>query len=329
MKKYKLNILTFLLLIPIFAIGQIPKGHFLDADKTAERGYKVKPFKQEKEGIYHYAVLTELPFENNCESGLSEKEQIACSEKNLRNFIYPKLSSELNFKGNVYVYLTITEDAQITDITVNSYPNSESTNNLIEEAIKTVEFKPGKFENEIVKSRLWTSFTFPSSSKELFSESFEKMEQDENPEYKNYENLIFDASNYIFSNPIYPNGTEFGAANKIIGFWKNKDTGLNIPIGSDFYKVLTNQNQQQYLYMIAMMNYSLDQKINHNRILECKPKEGQKYSEQEDVKEVQLGGAKILLEFIGNEKNNVPMTSKTKKYYKAYEKNKLDKQLFE
>ncbi|MFD0989749.1 hypothetical protein ACFQ1R_06555 [Mariniflexile jejuense] len=329
MKKYKLNILTFLLLIPSFAIGQIPKGHFLDADKTAERGYKVKPFKQEKEGIYHYAVLTELPFENNCESGLSEKEQIACSEKNLRNLIYPKLTSKLNFKGNVYVYLTITEDAQITDLTVNSYPNSESTNDLIEEAIKTVEFKPGKFENEIVKSRLWTSFTFPSSSKELFSESFEKMEQDENPEYKNYENLIFDACNYIFSNPIYPNGTEFIAANKIIGFWKNRDTGLNIPIGSDFYKVLTNQNQQQYLYMIAMMNYSLDQKINYNRILECKPKEGQKYSEQEDVKEVQLGGAKILLEFIGNEKNNVPMSSKTEKYYKAYEKNKLDKELFE
>ncbi|WP_308992503.1 hypothetical protein QLS71_013835 [Mariniflexile litorale] len=329
MKKYKLNILAFLLLVPIFAIGQIPKGHFLDADKTAERGYKVKPFKQEKEGIYHYAVLTELPFENDCDSGLSEKEQIACSEKNLRNFIYPKLTSEINFKGNIYAYLTITEDAQITDITVSSYPNSESTNNLIKEAIKTVEFKPGKFENEIVKSRLWTSFTFPSSSKKLFSESFEKMKQDENPEYKNYENLIFDASNYILSNPIYPNGTEFGAANKIIGFWKNKDTGLNIPIGSDFYKVLTNQNQQQYLYMISMMNYSLDQKINHNRILECKPKEGQKYSEQEDVKEVQLGGAKILLEFIGNEKNNVPMNSKTKKYYKAYEKNKLDKELFE
>ncbi|MEN3323469.1 hypothetical protein VP395_06995 [Mariniflexile soesokkakense] len=328
MKKYKLYILTFLLLFPVFAIGQIPNGHFLDADKTTEKGYKVKPFKQEKEGIYHYAILTELPFKNDCDSGLSEKEQIACSEKNLRNFIYPKLSSEINFKGNVYIYLTITEDAQISDITVSSYPNSELTNKLIEEAIKKVEFKPAKFENEIVKSRLWTSFTFPSSSKELFSESFEKMKQDENPEYKNYENLIFDASNYVFSNPIYPNGTEFGAANKIIGFWKNKDTGLNIPIGSDFYKVLTNQKQQQYLYMIAMMNYSLDQKINHNRILECKPIEGQKYSEQEDVKEVQLGGAKILLEFIGNAKNNVPMTSKTKIFYKAYEKNKLDKELF-
>ncbi|WP_452226371.1 hypothetical protein [Lacinutrix cladophorae] len=329
MKKYKLNILTFLLLVPIFAIGQIPKGHFLDADETAERGYKAKPFKQEKEGIYHYAVLTELPFENDCDFGLSEKEQIACSEKNLRNFIYPKLSSEINFKGNVYVYLTVTENSKVIDVTVSSYPNSESTNNLIKEALNSIEFRPGNFENEIVKSRLWTSFTFPSSSNELFSVSLAKMQEDKNPEYKNYENLIFDASQYIFSNPVYPNGTEFRAAAQIVGFWMNKDIGMGIPTFGDFFTSLTNKDKQQFLYSVAMINYGLDQKINHNRILECKPKDGEKYSEQEDVKEVQLGGAKILLEFIGDDKNNVPMTSKTRKFYKAYEKGKLEGKLFE
>jgi hypothetical protein len=329
MKKYKLNILTFLLLVPIFAIGQIPKGHFLDADKTAERGYKAKPFKQEKEGIYHYAVLTELPFENDCDSALSEKEQIACSEQNLRNFIYPKLPSEIKFKGNVYVYLTVTEDSKVTDITVSSYPNSESTNNLIKEVLNSIEFRPGKFENEIVKSRLWTSFTFPSSSKELFSVSLAKMQEDRNPKYEDYENLIFDASQYIFSNPVYPNGTEFKSAAQIVGFWMNKDIGMGIPTFGKFYDALTNENKQQYLYAVAMINYVLDQKLNHNRILKCKPKDGQKYNEQEDVKEVQLGGAKILLEFIGDEKNNVPMTSKTKKYFKAYKKGELEEKIFE
>jgi hypothetical protein len=328
MKKYNLNILTFLLLIPIFTFGQIPKGHFLDADKTAERGFKVKPFKQEKEGIYHYAVLTELPFENDCDSGLSEKEQIACSENNLRNFIYPKLSSEIKFNGNIYVYLTVTEDSKVTDVTVSSYPNSESTNNLIKEALNSIEFRPGKFENEIVKSRLWTSFTFPSSSNELFSVSLAKMKEDENPEYVDYENLIFDASQYIFSNPVYPNGTEFKSATQIVGFWMNKDIGMGIPTFGKFYDALTNDNKQQFLYAVAMINYGLDQKINHNRILECKPKDGQKYSQQEDVKEVQLGGANILLEFIGNKENNVPMTSKTKKFYKSYEKGELEEQLF-
>ncbi|MCF7567275.1 hypothetical protein L3X37_02700 [Sabulilitoribacter arenilitoris] len=328
MNKRNLNFLITLLLVPIITIGQIPKGHFIDADKATEKGYVVKPFKQEKEGIYHYAVLTELPFENDCTNRLSEKEQIACAEKKLRKLIYEKLTSENTFKGNVYVYLSVTKDAEITDVSINSYPKSKEIEELIKEAISKIEIKAGKFNNEIVISRLWTSFTFPSSSKELLSESLEKMKADKNAEYKKYENLIFDATQYIFSNPIYPNGKEFQAANKIIGFWKNKDTGLNIPIGNDFYNVLTNKNQQQYLYMVGMMNHSLNQKINHKRILACKPIEGQKYKEQKDVQEVQLEGAKILLKFIGNSKNNVPMNSKTKKYYKAFEKNKLNEKLF-
>jgi hypothetical protein len=313
----------------MFSIGQIPKGHFLDADDTAEKGYKVKPFKQETEGIYHYAVLTELPFANDCTNGLSEKEQISCAEKNLRKSIYQKLSSINDFKGDVYVYLTVTKDEKITDITVNSYPKLESINNLIKEATESIVMKAGKYNDEIVTSRLWTSFTFPSSSKELFSESFEKMKQDENPEYKNYENLIFDASQYIFSIPVYLYGTEFRAAAQIVGFWMNKDIGMRIPSFGQFFTTLTNENKQQFFYTVAMINYGLDQKINHQRILECKPKEGQKYSEQEDVREVQLGGANILLEFIGDEKNNIPMTSKTKKYFKAYLKNMLDEKLFE
>ncbi|WP_416441740.1 hypothetical protein ACH3O9_14700 [Leeuwenhoekiella sp. A16] len=116
MKKHKLNILTFLLLIPIFAVGQIPKEHFLDADDSAEKGYKLKPFKQKKEGIYHNAILTELPFENDCSKGLSEKQQIKCSEKNLNRLISEKLTSEIEFKGSVYIYLTVTENAEIPEL---------------------------------------------------------------------------------------------------------------------------------------------------------------------------------------------------------------------
>ncbi|WP_138432901.1 energy transducer TonB [Winogradskyella algicola] len=329
MNKYQLNILALIFLVPIFASGQIPKDHFIDADDSVERGYKVKPFKQEKEGIYHYAVLSELPFENNCDSNLSEKEQIACSEETLRDFIYPKISSEINFKGNVYVYLSVTETSEVTDVTVSSSPNSETINTLVKEALNTIDFKPGKFEDNVVKSRLWTSLTFPSSSNEIFSVSLEKMKADKNPKYEDYENLLFDATQYIFSNPVYPKGKQFSSAAQIVAFWMNKDTGMGIPIFGEFYEALTNKDKQQFLYVVAMINYGLDQKINHNRILECIPQKGEKYNEREDVKEVQLEAAKILLEFIGNEKNNVPMTSKTKKYYKAYKKGNLEEKLFE
>ena len=47
-------------------------------------------------------------------------------------------------------------------------------------------------------------------------------------------------------------------------------------------------------------------------------KKGEKYSEQVDVKEVQIEGAKIVLKYIGNKNNNVKISSQTKKYLKAY-----------
>ncbi|WP_431164845.1 hypothetical protein [Tenacibaculum halocynthiae] len=160
MNKYKLIFLTILLLIPIFAIGQIPKGHFLDADDSADKGYKLKPFKQKKKGIYHYAILTELPFEHDCESGISEKKQIACAERNLNLLISEKLNSESEFKGNVYVYLTVTEKAKIIDIKVKSYPQSDEIDKLIKEATEKINVKAGKYKRKTVKSRLWTSFKF-------------------------------------------------------------------------------------------------------------------------------------------------------------------------
>ena len=154
------------------------------------------------------------------------------------------------------------------------------------------------------------------------------MKADEAPEYETYEALLFDATQYIFSVPVYPRAKEFGSAVQIVSFWMNKDTPSGIPTFGKFFEAITNDDKQQFLYVVAMINYQLDQKLNHNRILTCKPIKGETYSEQPDVKEVQLEGAKILLKFIGDESNNVSMTSKTKKYYKALQKNKLDEMFF-
>ncbi|MFY0629666.1 MAG: hypothetical protein JXR05_04740 [Flavobacteriaceae bacterium] len=162
-----------------------------------------------------------------------------------------------------------------------------------------------------------------------FSKSLKEMKYDSNLSYEKYESLIFKATSYIFSNPFNPKSEEFYSAAQIVSFWMNKDTGVGIPVYGDFYKSLTNKNQQQFLYTTAMIHYGLDQKINHNRILKCVPIKGQKYSMQEDVREVQLEGAKVILEYMGNKKNNVPMSRKTKKYFKAYKKNLLKEKFFE
>lgn len=161
------------------------------------------------------------------------------------------------------------------------------------------------------------------------SESLGEMKADKNPEFEKYEPLLFKATEYIFDNPVNVKSKEFISAAQIVGFWMNKDIGMGIPTFGKFFTSLTNQNKQQFLYTVAMINYGLDQKTNHNRILTCKKIDGQKYSEQEDVKEVQLGGAKILLEYIGNKNNNVPINSKTKKYVKANKKGKLDEMFFD
>ncbi len=147
-------------LMPIFAIGQIPKGHFLDADDSAEKGYKLKPFKQKKEGIYHYAILTGLPFENNCEKRISEKKQIECAEINLKKLISEKMNSETEFKGNASVYLTVTKNAEIIDIKVKSYPQSDEIDQLLKEATEKIEVKAGTYKKKTVTSRLWTNFNF-------------------------------------------------------------------------------------------------------------------------------------------------------------------------
>lgn len=159
------------------------------------------------------------------------------------------------------------------------------------------------------------------------SKSLNEMKADKNPKFEKYEPLLFKATEYIFDNPVNVKSKEFISATQIVGFWMNKDIGIRIPTFGNFFRALTNKNKQ-FLYTAAMINYGLNQKINHNRILKCTKIDGQKFSEQDDVKEVQLGGAKVLLEYLGNKKNNVLINSKTKKYLKAYKKGKLKKIFF-
>jgi hypothetical protein len=121
---------------------------------------------------------------------------------------------------------------------------------------------------------------------------------------------------------------EFVSATQIVGFWMDKETKMNIPAFGDLFTSLTNNNNQQFLYVIAMIHYGLDQKLNHNRILSCKKQKRKKYHEQEDVKEVQLEGARILLEYIGKKSNNVPVSPEAQKFLKAYQGKQLESLLF-
>jgi len=323
MKLYKSVSIIILSLNSLFCLAQIPKDHFIDADDSSPNGYKLKPFIQKEKGIYHYSILSELPFDNSC----SDKESKVCSENTLRKSIYNLLNNDLNFRGNVYVYLSVDSVSKANNIKVSSYPKSERINQAINKAIHKIDFKVGKYKDKKVISRLWTSLSFPSSSNELFSESLKRLKSDNDPQFSKYEMSLFDATEYIFSNPVNIKSKEFISATQIASHWMNSKYTA-IPTFGKFHKALTNKQQQQFLYNIAMLNYQLSQKLNHNNVLDCIPDKKSLYKDRKDVKEVQLEGAKILLDFIGDSENNVPMNSDTKKIYKLYKKGKLEEKFF-
>ena len=159
-RKQKIVFFNVLFFITFFSFGQIPKGHFIDADDSSNKGFKLKPFIQKDKGIYHYAILTNLPFENRCEKGSSEKEQIECSEEVLNIMIKKNIDKRIDYLGSVYVYLTITKRAEIADIKIKSYPQSNEINKLILDAVKKIKVRPGEYKGKKVVSRLWTSLIF-------------------------------------------------------------------------------------------------------------------------------------------------------------------------
>lgn len=161
-----------------------------------------------------------------------------------------------------------------------------------------------------------------------FTEGMEAMANDPSAQREDYQPLILEATTYIFNNPVDQSSIEFISATQIVAFWMDKKTDMNIPAFGNFFDSLTNENHQQFLYTIAMIHYGLDQKLNHGRVLTCEVIKRKTYDEQEDVKEVQLQGAKIFLAYAGNPENMVPLTPATRKYLMAYNKGELDRIFF-
>lgn len=160
------------------------------------------------------------------------------------------------------------------------------------------------------------------------TEAYLQMKSDDLPGFEVYEKVMLDATQLILDHPEKKGAQEYRSAMLIIEFWKDEDTGVNIPIFGSFYQTLVPKTNQQYLYMISMIKYVLDQKLNHKRHLKCVKIEGEKFSQQSDVREVQLEGAKIFLEFTKNKHSGIRLGKQSKKYLKAYKNSILDKIFF-
>ena len=80
--------------------------------------------------------------------------------------------------------------------------------------------------------------------------------------------------------------------------------------------------------MIAITHYILDEKINNKRYLTLEKIPGETYSEQADVREVQLEGAKTLLNYVSNRANKLKINKEAKPYLEAYQNNELEDYFF-
>lgn len=154
------------------------------------------------------------------------------------------------------------------------------------------------------------------------------MSEAETPVYDDYEPLLYKATNHILTNIPDTKSEDFFFATKIVSFWMDKDTGYSMPTFGNLFESLKTDSKQRFLNVVSLMHYLLTQKIEHNRLIIFKKIEGKKYSELEDVREVQFEGAKILLKYLDDNKSYLSISSKTKKFIKANKKETLKDMMF-
>ncbi|MFS4449002.1 hypothetical protein [Maribacter sp. 2307UL18-2] len=141
--------------------AQIPEGHFIDIDDTAEKGIKLKPYIQKKKGIYHCAVLDSIPFENECNGFKKGKPKSKCLEETFSQIISAQIMGKPdNYEGYALVFCTVDINGKIVDIGCKSYPNSVEVNEIVKSTVAKLDVVKGYYKRKIVKSRLFARVDF-------------------------------------------------------------------------------------------------------------------------------------------------------------------------
>lgn len=161
-----------------------------------------------------------------------------------------------------------------------------------------------------------------------FQEKFKQMNNVQSPNFEDYDELLLEATSYIFSHPANPKSIDFMYAIQIAKFWMNRDTEFGMPIFGNFYNSLKNENNEQFFYTIAMMHYNLIQKIEKNRLIKIVKVEGIKFYDLPEVMEIQYEAAKILLDYAVNTENKLPLNKELQKYISAYRNGNLKEMMF-
>ncbi len=84
------------------------------------------------------------------------------------------------------------------------------------------------------KSFILLLIILPSLMNAQFKARYEQMSKMSNPKFEDYDKSVYEATKYIFSNPINNKSEEFFYAVKIAQFWMNKDTEFPLPTFGKF-----------------------------------------------------------------------------------------------
>jgi len=75
---------------------------------------------------------------------------------------------------------------------------------------------------------------FSVSTFAQFETKFNEMSAIQNPNFDDYDNLVFESTTYIFNHPTDEKSGELKYAKKIAQFWMGRDTGFTMPSFGDF-----------------------------------------------------------------------------------------------
>jgi hypothetical protein len=161
-----------------------------------------------------------------------------------------------------------------------------------------------------------------------FEEKYRAMVKIENPIFTNYDELLYEATSHVFSNPVDSKSKDFFNALKIATFWNTKDTGLGMPVYGAFENNLTKDINLRYYYALAMMHYHLQQKMEKSRVIQLFKVKGVKLSDLPEAREIQYEGAKIFINYAKQIENNFPFRSDLEAFIEANDNGTLKEMLF-
>lgn len=129
--------------------------YFISFSICFSQNKEIKLTKLENAGTIHFSIVDKVPYKNECDS-FKGKEKILCYEKSLRNQILEKIDSNEKYKGEMYVWFTVTKKGKLIDVQTKGYPASAVFEEKIVEAVKKLNLDKSTYNGKPVNVRCYT-----------------------------------------------------------------------------------------------------------------------------------------------------------------------------